>query len=104
MAARVLLLRHGQSTWNAEGRWQGWADPSLSADGKVQAEAAAAILADAGETFPGGVASSDLERALEADPSRPGNLCGRWFSWDGLVLQPGPTCVLSDDYSSTTRL
>ena len=27
---RVLLIRHGQSTWNAEGRWQGRADPPLS--------------------------------------------------------------------------
>jgi hypothetical protein len=24
---RGLLIRHGRSTWNAERRWQGWADP-----------------------------------------------------------------------------
>ena len=42
--ARVLLLRHGQSTWNAEARWQGQADPPLSAEGERQAEAAAALL------------------------------------------------------------
>ncbi|MGZ4756794.1 MAG: histidine phosphatase family protein, partial [Acidimicrobiia bacterium] len=27
---RILLARHGQSTWNAAGRWQGRADPPLS--------------------------------------------------------------------------
>ncbi len=37
----ILLVRHGQSTWNAEGRWQGQADPPLSALGEEQARAAA---------------------------------------------------------------
>ena len=27
---RLLLVRHGESEWNALGRWQGWADPPLS--------------------------------------------------------------------------
>jgi broad specificity phosphatase PhoE len=27
---RVLLVRHGQSEWNADGRWQGQADPPLT--------------------------------------------------------------------------
>ncbi|MFM7125618.1 MAG: histidine phosphatase family protein, partial [Actinomycetota bacterium] len=27
---RVLILRHGQSEWNALGRWQGQADPPLT--------------------------------------------------------------------------
>ena len=29
---QLLLIRHGQSTWNAEGRIQGWADPPLDED------------------------------------------------------------------------
>lgn len=37
----LLLVRHGQSTWNAEGRWQGQADPPLSSFGRQQAAAAA---------------------------------------------------------------
>jgi broad specificity phosphatase PhoE len=41
---RVLLLRHGQSTWNALGRWQGQADPPLSALGQQQAKMAADCL------------------------------------------------------------
>jgi probable phosphoglycerate mutase len=58
--ARLLLLRHGQSTWNAEGRWQGWADPPLTEVGEAQAEVAAAALAGVGLTA---VVASDLERA-----------------------------------------
>jgi broad specificity phosphatase PhoE len=60
--ARLLLLRHGQSTWNAEGRWQGWADPPLSAEGEAQSRRAAAWLAGEGFT---GVVSSDLRRARQ---------------------------------------
>lgn len=38
---RLLLVRHGESEWNALGRWQGQADPPLSAHGRHQAFAAA---------------------------------------------------------------
>ncbi|MDQ2729548.1 MAG: histidine phosphatase family protein [Actinomycetota bacterium] len=38
--ARILLVRHAQSEWNALGRWQGWADPPLSPLGRHQAEQA----------------------------------------------------------------
>jgi probable phosphoglycerate mutase len=55
---RVLLLRHGQSTWNAMGRWQGQADPPLSPLGEAQARAAAEVL----EPFDA-VVASDLRRA-----------------------------------------
>jgi broad specificity phosphatase PhoE len=41
---RLLLLRHGQSTWNADGRWQGQADVPLSTLGEAQAREAAAKL------------------------------------------------------------
>jgi broad specificity phosphatase PhoE len=52
--ARLLLARHGQSTWNAAGRWQGRADPPLSELGERQAEDAVTVLrarADAGLTI-----------------------------------------------------
>ncbi len=42
---RLLLVRHGESTWNAEGRWQGQADPPLSPRGEAQARAAAPAVA-----------------------------------------------------------
>lgn len=59
-AAELLLLRHGQSTWNAEGRWQGQEDPPLSSLGEQQAVDAAAHLRDARLSA---VVSSTLQRA-----------------------------------------
>ena len=56
----MLLLRHGQTTWNAERRWQGWADAPLSPLGEQQAVDAADHLRDARVTR---VCSSDLTRA-----------------------------------------
>ncbi len=35
-----MLVRHGQSTWNAQGRWQGQADPPLTDLGRKQARTA----------------------------------------------------------------
>ncbi len=59
---RLLLVRHGQSTWNAEGRWQGHSDPPLSPLGERQARAAAPAVAKLGLTA---VFSSDLLRARQ---------------------------------------
>lgn len=56
--ARVLLVRHGESTWNVERRWQGRADPPLSPEGKRQARAAAGAVAGVDAIW-----SSDLARA-----------------------------------------
>ena len=58
-----FILRHAQSEWNAEGLWQGQADPELSGEGWRQAVTAAKVLAGMG-TFDR-VASSDLSRALQ---------------------------------------
>ena len=41
----IVLLRHGESAWVAEGRFQGQGDPPLSAEGVLQAELAAMRLA-----------------------------------------------------------
>ena len=49
---RALVLRHGTSTWNAEGRWQGWLDAPLTAEGEAQAAARARELAHAGDPAP----------------------------------------------------
>lgn len=38
---RLLLVRHGETTWNRDGRYQGRSDPLLSAWGEVQAQALA---------------------------------------------------------------
>ena len=55
---RLLVARHGQSEWNAIGRWQGQADVPLSEEGMLQAADAGLRLG----TF-GAVWASDLERA-----------------------------------------
>ncbi|HET7874132.1 MAG TPA: histidine phosphatase family protein [Methylomirabilota bacterium] len=45
MSLRLLLLRHGETDWNQERRFQGWMDTTLSPTGRAQAEAAARMLA-----------------------------------------------------------
>jgi broad specificity phosphatase PhoE len=58
----VLLIRHGQSRGNAEGRFGGHTDTPLSARGRRQAEATAKALASEKFTT---IYSSDLKRAVE---------------------------------------
>lgn len=62
MATRLILVRHGQSVWNASQRWQGHADPPLSARGRDQARETARALA---EEHLAGLYASDLRRAVE---------------------------------------
>jgi len=61
VTASLLLLRHGESTWNAERRWQGRADAPLSELGEAQARAAARQLAEQGPFD--AVVTSTLQRA-----------------------------------------
>ena len=56
----IVVVRHAESVWNSEGRWQGHADPPLSEAGTAQARAAARSLSDVRQ-----IASSDLLRARE---------------------------------------
>jgi len=45
--ATLILLRHGQSTWNQENRFTGWYDCDLSEQGEREARAAGGLLAEA---------------------------------------------------------
>jgi probable phosphoglycerate mutase len=58
----MLIVRHGESEWNREGRWQGWEDILLTPAGEAQARARGAELLDAGHRF-AAVYTSDLVRA-----------------------------------------
>jgi probable phosphoglycerate mutase len=62
---RLFLARHGQSIWNADGRWQGQADPPLSELGERQAADAVTVLTRPGSSFPpiDVVWASPLQRA-----------------------------------------
>ena len=57
---RLLLLRHAQSEWNEQGRWQGRADPPLSEHGRNQARLAAGGIDELTA-----VAASSLGRASQ---------------------------------------
>lgn len=59
--AQLILIRHGQTVWNAERRLQGHLDSSLSAKGENEAEAVARRLRDEPLTA---LYSSDLGRAM----------------------------------------
>ncbi len=48
---KLVLLRHGESTWNKENRFTGWTDVDLSEKGVDEAHAAASVLAREGLTF-----------------------------------------------------
>lgn len=58
----VVMIRHAQSTWNAEGRFTGWADPPLTALGIAEADKAGRLLQQHGYHF-SRVFTSRLQRA-----------------------------------------
>lgn len=57
---RLVLLRHGRTVWNAEHRMQGRLDPDLDDEGRLQARAAAPLVADYAPVV---LVSSDQTRA-----------------------------------------
>ncbi|WP_372912243.1 histidine phosphatase family protein [Salinigranum sp.] len=61
--ATVLLVRHGETTWNRSGRVQGWAPTSLTDRGREQAATLGAHLASTVDVDR--LVSSDLRRAAE---------------------------------------
>ena len=61
----LLLIRHGQSEWNAVKRWQGIADSPLTDLGRRQAELIGRTLASDPEVQISRVAASDLSRAAD---------------------------------------
>jgi broad specificity phosphatase PhoE len=90
---RVLLVRHGQSEWNADGRWQGQADPPLTDLGRHQAQHASRNLGvvDA-------IVSSDLQRASETALIISGEL-----GVGPIVLEPGLRERDAGEWSGLTR-
>jgi len=48
---KVVLLRHGESTWNKENRFTGWKDVDLSEKGRAEAQEAGRLLKEGGFAF-----------------------------------------------------
>lgn len=63
MTSTLVLLRHGQSLWNAENRFTGWWDTDLSELGESEARNAGQLLEEAG-IVPTVVHTSVLTRAI----------------------------------------
>ncbi|MGI5284337.1 phosphoglyceromutase [Nonomuraea polychroma] len=62
--ATLVLLRHGESDWNAKGLFTGWVDVSLSAKGEDEARRGGKLLLEAGQR-PDVVHTSLLTRAIQ---------------------------------------
>jgi 2,3-bisphosphoglycerate-dependent phosphoglycerate mutase len=60
---KLVLLRHGESTWNKENRFTGWTDVDLSEKGREEARQAGQLLKKEGYTFDRAY-TSVLKRAI----------------------------------------
>ncbi|QNI74123.1 histidine phosphatase family protein [Synechococcus sp. NOUM97013] len=58
--ARLILVRHGETNWNRDGRFQGQIDIPLNSNGHAQAEAARGFLADV-----------PIQKAISSSMTRP---------------------------------
>jgi 2,3-bisphosphoglycerate-dependent phosphoglycerate mutase len=63
MTYTLVLLRHGESDWNAKNLFTGWVDVPLSEKGRVEAETGGRLLAEAG-LLPDVLHTSLLRRAI----------------------------------------
>ena len=72
---RLVLLRHGESTWNKENRFTGWTDVDLTEKGKQEAKNAAHLLKESHFTFDCAYTSL-LKRAIRT----------LWITLDGMDL------------------
>ena len=61
---KLVLVRHGQSTWNLENRFTGWTDVGLTAQGEAEAHEAGKLLREGGYVFDEAY-TSVLRRAIK---------------------------------------
>ena len=76
----LVLLRHGESTWNLENRFTGWADVDLTDKGRAEAKEAGRLLKEGGYGFDVAYCSL-LKRAIRT----------LWIALDGLDQMWLPT-------------
>ncbi|MEZ5270437.1 MAG: phosphoglycerate mutase family protein [Microthrixaceae bacterium] len=81
MTTEVLVLRHGQSEWNALGRWQGQENPPLTDLGREQAVEAAQAVGTVDAVF-----ASPLDQAAHRPDLRRASVWVLWWrstvSWN----------------------
>ena len=68
MTSTLVLLRHGQSVWNADNLFTGWWDADLSEKGRIEAAAAGTQMSDAG------IAPDKVHTSLQTRAIRTANL------------------------------
>jgi len=74
---KLVLLRHGQSTWNLENRFTGWTDVDLTPEGREEAQRGGALLREAGFLFDV-FHTSRLRRAIQTLQLAQDQLAQQW--------------------------
>jgi len=92
----MLVVRHGESTWNAVRRWQGQSDPPLSERGEHQARRAAIAAPDHGSFD--AVVTSHLRRAR-----RTGSIIADSLGVELLDAEPGLAERSAGEWEGLTR-
>lgn len=85
---RLVIVRHGVTDWNREGRFQGHLDPDLSAAGRREADLVAARIASDEALRPDRIVSSSLARAVETAAAI-GRACGVEVVPDARLMEIG---------------
>ncbi len=80
MTTDLVLLRHGQSTWNLENLFTGWTDVPLTEQGRTEAVRAGRLLADEGLGFDV-LHTSLLTRAIDTAHITLGEMGLGWIGW-----------------------
>lgn len=85
---RLVLVRHGVTDWNRDGRFQGRLDPALSDMGSHQATLVAERIADDPDLRPGRIVTSTLARAADTAAAI-GAACGLHPEPDPRLMELG---------------
>jgi bisphosphoglycerate-dependent phosphoglycerate mutase family 1 len=86
---KLVLIRHGESTWNLENRFTGWTDVPLTDTGVAQARESGRLLAEAGYEFDIAV-TSVLKRAI-------------WTLWHALDVMDRTWLPIVNDWRLNER-
>jgi broad specificity phosphatase PhoE len=85
---RLVVVRHGVTDWNREGRFQGHLDPPLAESGRREADLVAARVAADDLLRPGRIVSSSLARAAQTADAI-GRVCGVAVDRDDRLMEIG---------------